>query len=1198
MNHTIKTSDGIAILGVLFLFSIVFISHTTKQLDLVSKYIGTIEPNTQTAAISGAGSGLIAHYTFDDGTASDSSGNGNNGTVNGNTAVVGKMSQALSFNGTDSYITINSNPISNYASANSVCAWVKPSDLSSSGGTYRTILNFSADTNNYTRIAVQNNSNLTVAYTAGGVSYGQAAIGSPITSNSWNHICSVFNGSTLSIYINSASEADLADSASNGAVNYIGARGGGIGFWNGLIDDIRVYNRALQASEIQEIYNFSGNDEGELPSPLPPSPGVEVGGVPPPPPQPSPPLEPTPPPPDSPIKTAASCSNSDIQNLINLASDGDTILVPSGNCTWSPKGTGLPAVSFNEKSINLKGAGIDKTVITFIGGTSYAWPHSREGGISITGSSMKSFSISGFTFRSDVSSVTELIGIYGPWRNWRVHNNKFNLIGSRALIINGLSDNTYGLIDHNIFAPPNPGQSMVIKNSASGGAGPAGTKDWLLPSSLGTEQAVYLEDNVFDSPVSPTSFVGAVLDCDYGGRFVARYNRITNTHITNHGGLEYANDDYARGCRQFEIYNNTFESQGGKINDRNAIGLRGGNGVIFNNTVIGEYGKWASGVTLGFYCYSAKANLCNGARADDENLPGQSGRHCRDCAGVGQDLGAYPSKQMTDPVYLWNNTHNGLPATVGTDAPKHILIGTDILNNTPRPGYTPYTYPHPLQNKEKIIIPSPALCTSFTYSVWSICVNSIQTRAVTISSPSGCTGGSPITTQSCVVSPSSNTIDDDTDGILNTIDLCPHTPVGKVVNQKGCPLPKASKFNTIDLSNVNLNSVPSFEVSNTFGKISFTSPVSLVKNDTILDIDSNLSIAKGIISLDSTHLPELNKPATLTFYNVTISSARLKIMKDGVLCNGCSVVSYSNNTLVISVPGFSTYSILDEEDPVLPPVVVTPPTSSSGGGNSGGGSGRRSSNSLPRTAVSSVVGVSSTTISTPTSPYTFTRYLTVGSTGTDVKVLQQSLNSLGYTVSASGVGSSGQETTYYGPSTTLALQKFQCATLKVCSGSPTTNGYGNFGPQTRAALNSRISSAVTATNTRGVNTSSVCPPGLICTPLATLGTSTSLRSVTVQFTRSLTVGDTGNDVKQLQIFLNSHPSTSLGTGNTEYPFRIATTGPGSLGNETTYYGNLTAQAVSKFQEYYKSEILTPVNLNQGTGFFGASTIRKVNALNQ
>lgn len=88
------------------------------------------------------------------------------------------------------------------------------------------------------------------------------------------------------------------------------------------------------------------------------------------------------------------------------------------------------------------------------------------------------------------------------------------------------------------------------------------------------------------------------------------------------------------------------------------------------------------------------------------------------------------------------------------------------------------------------------------------------------------------------------------------------------------------------------------------------------------------------------------------------------------------------------------------------------------------------------------------------------------------------------------------------------------------------------------------------------------------------------------FTRSLTLGSVGIDVKMLQIFLNTHN------------FIITTTGPGSPGNESTYFGALTKQALIRYQNANRSTILTPAGLTQGTGFFGASTMRVVNSISE
>ena len=67
----------------------------------------------------------------------------------------------------------------------------------------------------------------------------------------------------------------------------------------------------------------------------------------------------------------------------------------------------------------------------------------------------------------------------------------------------------------------------------------------------------------------------------------------------------------------------------------------------------------------------------------------------------------------------------------------------------------PPTYPgDPASKPAPATPPPPATCTSFTYSAWGACQsNNTQTRTVTSSLPSGCTGGSPLLTQTCTYVP-------------------------------------------------------------------------------------------------------------------------------------------------------------------------------------------------------------------------------------------------------------------------------------------------------------------------------------------------------------------------------------------------------------------------------------------------------------
>lgn len=157
-----------------------------------------------------------------------------------------------------------------------------------------------------------------------------------------------------------------------------------------------------------------------------------------------------------------------------------------------------------------------------------------------------------------------------------------------------------------------------------------------------------------------------------------------------------------------------------------------------------------------------------------------------------------------------------------------------------------------------------------------------------------------------------------------------------------------------------------------------------------------------------------------------------------------------------------------------------------------------------RTAVSAPS--SGTTAST-----TFTRNLTVGSNGSDVKALQKFLNSKGYVVASSGPGSVGNESTYFGPATRAALAKYQAA-----KGISPAVGY--FGPSTRQSVNA-MTGGTTTTTTGGVTVTVPAGSGLVVSspeqPASGLAPESAARVPFTKFT--LTAGASDVAVNNLTI---------------------------------------------------------------------------------
>jgi hypothetical protein len=374
---------------------------------------------------------------------------------------------------------------------------------------------------------------------------------------------------------------------------------------------------------------------------------------------------------------ADSCSRADVQSAINGASDGDAILVPAGTCTWTSS-----VVVPSSKGVVLKGAGIGSTIIIDNTGI---YDHAI---ILNSSASAARVRVTGFTFRGG-TGYDGLISVSGTMGDFRIDHNQFDHVSTRAIQV----ETGYGLIDNNEFLMQT--QAMRLRNIRLGGLGAYGDQSWNTALSLGTDDAIYVEDNIFlwDS----SSDTKAAFDCEGGARLVFRYNDLTDTRTLNHGPEKTSR---LRGCFSEEVYGNNFYLNSSAYT---AIRLNAGTAVAFDNVVSGRY-QYAVQVYIDRARVDARDwGLCDGSSPYDGNYQ-SNGYPCLDQPGrsTGNLMSGNPPtpaawpNQSLEPVYAWNNeTFAGTPWQIHNLTPTHLTEGVDYINGE-RLDYEPLAYPHPL----------------------------------------------------------------------------------------------------------------------------------------------------------------------------------------------------------------------------------------------------------------------------------------------------------------------------------------------------------------------------------------------------------------------------------------------------------------------------------------------------------------------
>ena len=330
----------------------------------------------------------------------------------------------------------------------------------------------------------------------------------------------------------------------------------------------------------------------------------------------------------------------DVQQIVDATAEGGVTQLPEG-CYRITSTVKIPPCT------HLIGAGVDKTIL-------YIDPDN-----------FYSTSILRLSGRSGISCVTQISGLaligvrdtndtaedYGliisNVMDFRVDHSCFEGFGFAGVRVEGASS---GVVDHAIFVD-NYKRGI---NDLGYGVTVYGENHWEAEPQPGGLQAIFVEDSLF---VGNRHAIAA----NSGVHYVFRNNQVL--HGVEACGVDAHGMGFgsAHGTRYVEIYHNVIEDP---VYDWCGIGIRGGAGVIFENTIR----DYINPILL----------ILEWGTPDMYKAE-------------------YPALDQIQELYIWDNLITGGPSEPQVDETGvgFIELGRDYFTE-PLLGYTPYTYPHPL----------------------------------------------------------------------------------------------------------------------------------------------------------------------------------------------------------------------------------------------------------------------------------------------------------------------------------------------------------------------------------------------------------------------------------------------------------------------------------------------------------------------
>ena len=412
-------------------------------------------------------------------------------------------------------------------------------------------------------------------------------------------------------------------------------------------------------------------------------------------------------------RTAASCNAADVQAALNAAVDGDRVIIPAGTCTW----TGELVVS---KAIEVTGSGSMPPIgaATSGGTTINIDGPSANASLAVHESSAGHIIISNIRFVVGSTATVPVFGVIvldtnlvsgTPAQMAVVHHitMEYHQGTERSVRVATLHGLIYRSLFTNDLQPPNGQVGNTGPSIQCKGNSPLADNNWASPSTFGTadtngDKNLYIETNTFTNH-------GTSSDIDDGCKAVIRFNTFIDATHNDHG-----HDTSHVGIRHYEIYNNTYQC----VNDWNFTawyGSRGGTGVVSDNIMPNQcYGRTVSRIAAQLQALRRKVfGLLPG-----DCYPGPypwPRQHGWGWAGSGS-----MDNNVLEPIYVWNNknTSGGTSgeadeyqrydvtfappdgpctfANTSQTTASYLQQNRDYYLGTAKPGYTKFTYPHPL----------------------------------------------------------------------------------------------------------------------------------------------------------------------------------------------------------------------------------------------------------------------------------------------------------------------------------------------------------------------------------------------------------------------------------------------------------------------------------------------------------------------